>query len=239
MEVRSRIFRGLFRTMAFHLKNLKTQKDKFFMSMTAQQLCDMLGDGEIMSYINKIPIRREELGSLIAQMGEPCNMRKTMAPGVRQKRLAPLVVQLSKIVKEYETKKVQMAANLGEQQRRQKEAANAAAAAQAEANRKAAENRQREANARAAEEAAAAAKLAANAGLRAAEETAALAVTNILPSVTAAENTNLTKELLNLKKGFANLNARLNKAIQNSRNSTRSAARRGGRRRSTRKTRKL
>ncbi len=213
------------------------------MSMTAQQLCDMLSDGEIMSYINKIPIRREELGNLIAQMGEPCNMRKTMAPGVRQKRLAPLVIQLSKIVKEYETKKVQMAANLANTERRQKEAANAAAAAQAEANRKAAENRQREANARAAEEAAAAAKAAANAQLKAAEEAAAMAVANIAPAVTNTENSALTKELMNLKKNFSSLNARLNKAIQNSRNTTRpaaAAARRGGRRRtSTRKARRV
>jgi chemotaxis protein histidine kinase CheA len=219
--------------MAFHLKNLKTQKDKFFLSMTAQQLCDMLSDGEIMSYINKIPIRRDELGNLISQMGDPCNMRKTMAPGVRQKKLAPIAVQLSKIIKEYETKKAQMAANLANQQRRQKEAANAAAAAQAEANRKAAENRQREANARAAEEAAAAAKAAANAQMKAAEQAAAMAVANVAPAVTVAENSALTKELMNLKKNFSSLNARLNKAIQNSRNTTRtaSAARRGGRRR--------
>ncbi len=228
--------------MAFYLKNLKSQKDKFFMSMTAQQLCDMLSDGEIMSYINKIPIRREELASLVAQMGEPCNMRKTMAPGVRQKRLAPLVVQLSKIVKEYESKKIQMAANLANAQRKQKEAANAAAVAQAEANRKAAENRQREANARAAEEAAAAAKAAANAQIKAAEQAAAMAVANVAPAVTVAENSALTQELMKLKNNFRSLNARLNQAIQASRNTTRTvaaAARRGGRRRGiTRKARK-
>lgn len=213
------------------------------MSMTAQQLCDMLTDGEIMSYVNKIPIRREELGSLIAQMGEPCNMRKTMAPGVRQKKLAPIVVQLSKIIKEYEVKKVQMAANLANQQRKQKEAANAAAAAQAEANRKAAENRQREANARAAEEAAAAAKAAANAQIKAAEQAAAMAVANVAPAVTVAANSALTQELLKLKNNFRSLNSRLNQAIQASRNTTRStaaAARRGGRRRrSTRKARRV
>ncbi len=227
--------------MAFHLKNLKSQKDKFFMSMTAQQLCDMLSDGEIMSYVNKIPIRREELASLVAQMGEPCNMRKTMAPGVRQKKLAPLVVQLSKIVKEYESKKIQMAANLANTQRRQKEAANAAAVAQAEANRKAAENRQREANARAAEEAAATAKAAANAQIKAAEEAAAMAVANVAPAVTVAANSALTQELMKLKNNFRSLNARLNQAIQASRNTTRTAAaaRRGGRRRGiTRKARK-
>jgi hypothetical protein len=226
--------------MAFHLKNLKSQKDKFFMSMTAQQLCDMLSDGEIMSYVNKIPIRREELGSLVAQMGEPCNMRKTMPPGVRQKKLAPLVVQLSKIVKEYESKKIQMAVNLANTERRQKEAANAAAAAQAAANRKAAENRQREANARAAEEAAAAAKAAANAQIKAAEQAAAMAVANVAPAVTVAANSALTQELMKLKNNFRSLNARLNQAIQASRNTTRTsaAARRGGRRRGvTRKAR--
>lgn len=228
--------------MAFHLKNLKSQKDKFFTSMTAQQLCEMSLDGEIMSYINKIPIRREELATIITQMGEACDMRKTIAPGVRQKKLAPLVIQLSKIVKEYESKKVQMAANLANAQRRQKEAANAAAAAQAEANRKAAENRQREANARAAEEAAAAAKAAANAQIKAAQEAAAMAVANVAPAVTVAENSALTKELMKLKNNFRSLNSRLNQAIQSSRNTTRTAAaaaRRGGRRRAaTRKARR-
>jgi len=227
--------------MAFYLKNLKTQKDKFFTTMTGKQLCDMLEDGEIMSYINTIPIRRDELANLISQMGEPCNMRKTMAPGVRQKKLAPLVIQLSKIIKEYESKKVQMAANLANQQRKQNEAAKAAAAAQAEANRKAAENRQREANARAAEEAAAAAKAAANAQLKSAEEAAAMAVANIAPAVTFSENSALTKELMNLKKNFSAFNTRLNKAIQNSRNTTRSltSAAAGGRRRiGTRKNRR-
>ena len=217
------------------------------MSMTGQQLCDMLSDGEIMSYINKIPIRREELGTLVAQMGEPCDMRKTMAPGIRQKRLAPIIVQLSKIVKEYEIKKVQMASNLANQQRKQNEATNAAAAAQAEANRKAAENRQREANARAAEEAVAAAKAAANAQMKAAEEAAAMAVANVAPAVTNTENSVLTKELMKLKNNFRALNSRLNQAIQSSRNTTRSfttaaaaAARRGGRRRaSTRKARRV
>lgn len=228
--------------MAFHLKNLKTQKDKFFLSMTGQQLCDMVKDGEIMSYINKVPHRRDEIANIFASIGDACDTRKTMAPGVRQKKLAPLVVQLSKIIKEYEAKKIQIAAEMANTQRKQKEAANAAAVAQAEANRKAAENLQREANARAAAEAEAAAKAAANAQLRNAEAAAKMAVANVSMNITKAENSALTKELSNLKRNFNSLSARLNKAIQNSRGTTRNvaaAARRGGRRRVTRRARRV
>ncbi len=223
--------------MAFHLKNLKTQKDKFFLSMGAQQLCDMLNDGEIMNYINTIPHRRDEIANIFASMGDSCNMRKVMPIGIRQKKLAPLVVQLSKIIKEYEMKKVQIASNLVETQRKQKEAANLAMAAQAEANRKAAENSQREANARMAEEAAKAAKNAANAQLKNAEATIATAVANVSGQVTQYENSMLTKELTNIKKNINALTSRLNKAIQNSRNATRRniapAARKGGARKNT------
>lgn len=215
--------------MAFHLKNLKTQKDKFFSSLTGQQLCDMVKDGEIMSYVNTIPIRRDELASIFQAIGETCDTRKQMAPGVRQKKLAPLVVQLSKIVKEYESKKVQMAANLENTLRKQKEAANLAAAAQAEANRKDAE---------------ASAKAAANAQIKNAQAAAEAAVANVSIKLSPEENSALTKELSNLKKNMNSLSARLNKAIQNSRmtrNIRAVAARRGGSRyrNSTRKARRV
>ena len=203
--------------------------------MTGQQLCDMLQDGEIMSYINKIPIRRDELGAIFQAMGDACDMRKTMAPGVRQKKLAPLVVQLSKIVKEYET------ANLVETERKQKDASNAALIAQAEANRKAAENRQREANAAVAAEAEAAAKAAANAQLRNAQAAAEMAVANVSGNLSTAENSALTLELKNFKNTINKLSSRLNKAIQNSRatrNISAAAARRGGSRRRNTHTRK-
>ena len=226
--------------MAFHLKNLKSQKDKFFSSMTGQQLCDILQDGEIMNYINKIPDRRDEIANIFVQIGEGCDMRKTMPSGVRQKKLVPLVTQLSKIIKEYELKKVQNMVDMEEAQRKQKEAATAAAIAQAEANRKASENSQRQANANAAAAAAKAATNAANAQLRNAQAAATMAVANMSGQVTLAENSALTKELTNLKKNFNSLSERLNKAVQNSRNTTRNmsaaAARRN--RRSNRKTRR-
>jgi predicted metal-binding transcription factor (methanogenesis marker protein 9) len=179
--------------MAFHLKNLKTQKDKFFSSMTGQQLCDIVTDGEIMNYINRLTYRAGEIDTIFASIAGACDVRKTIAPGVRQKTLAPLVIQLSKIIKEYEAKKVQLAANLVETQRKQKEAA------------------------------------------------AKMAVANVSFNLTKAENSALTKELSNLKRNFNSLSARLNKAIQNSRGTTRNvaAARRGGRRNATRKARRV
>jgi hypothetical protein len=228
--------------MAFHLKNLKTQKDKFFSSMTGQQLCDIVTDGEIMNYINRLTYRAGEIDTIFASIAGACDVRKTIAPGVRQKTLAPLVIQLSKIIKEYELRKVQNAVKVAETQRKQKEAENAAALAQANANRKAAENRQREANARAASNAEAAAKAAANAQLRNAQASANMAVANVSFNLTKIENSALTKELSNLKRNFNSLTSRLNKAIQNSRSATRNvavAARRGGRRNATRKARRV
>jgi hypothetical protein len=153
----------------------------------------MVKDGEIISYINKVPHRRDEIATIFANIGDAYDTRKTMAPGVRQKKLVPLVFQLSKIIKEYEAKKVQLAANLVETQRKQKEAA------------------------------------------------AKMAVANVSFNLTKAENSALTKELSNLKRNFNSLSARLNKAIQNSRGTTRNvaAARRGGRRNATRKARRV
>lgn len=221
--------------MAFHLKNLKIQKDKFFMSLTAQQLCDIVQDGEIMNYVNKIPIRRTELETIFTGIAKSCDKRSGLPSGVRQKQLAPLVIQLSKIVKEYETKKVQMAAEVANAQKRQQNAAAAAAAAQANANRKAAENLQRAANAKAAEEAAAAAKAAANAQMKAAQESANLALSTVKANLAPGETSALTQELMNLRRNLNGLTARLNSAIQKSQ--TRIAARRR-RNSNTRKSRK-
>ena len=68
-----------------------------------------------------------------------------------------------------------------------------------------------------------------------------MAVANVSLNLTKAENSALTKELSNLKRNFNSLSARLNKAIQNSRGTTRNvaAARRGGRRNATRKARRV
>lgn len=220
--------------MAFHLKNLKTQRDKFFSTLTAQQLCDIVQDGEIMNYVNRMPHRREEVATLFEKIGQSCDPRQKLQSTVRQKQLAPLVMKLSQIIKEYEVKKVKLAANLANLQQKQKEAANAAAAAQAEANRKAAENLQRAANARIAAEAEAAAREAANANLKTAETALNLAAATIQPIAPSP----LTQELMNLQKNLKNVSARLNKAIRNSNSQTRSAAAARRRRNSTRKTRR-
>lgn len=220
--------------MAFHLKNLKMQKDKFFLSLTSQQLCDIVKDGEIMNYINTITDRTDEIGNIFASIGAACDPSQQIQSSVRQKKLAPLVTQLSKIIKEYELKKVQVAAKMAEQQRKQKEAENLAAIAQQNANRKAAENRQRNANAKIAKDAANAAALAANAQLRNAQAATITAVENVSTQITPFENSSLTKELQTLQTNFKNFERRLNQAVQNSRNASRkntgSAARRGGRR---------
>lgn len=227
--------------MAFHLKNLKIQKDKFFSSLTYQQLCEIANDGEIMHYINQIPIRRDEIATIFAGIGDSCDTRKVMPTGVRQKKLAALVTQLSKIIKEYEVKKVQLAANLANTQRKQKEAANAAAAAQAEANRKAAENQKREANLRMAEEAAKAAKNAANAQLKNAEAAATVAVANASLQATNQETVALRNELFKIRNSLNNLrenvNAIIGKTLKGKTNSA-PAARRASRRMTRKSNRK-
>ena len=101
----------------------------------------MFYDGEIMSYINKIPFeaKREELAKIISQMGDTCDMGKTMAPGVRQKKLSALLIDLSRIIKEFESRTPELedaaiaAANAAKKAANNKRKANENAAATKEA----------------------------------------------------------------------------------------------------------
>lgn len=215
--------------MAFHLKNLKTQKPKFFESLTASQLCDIVQDGEIMNYINTIPIRRTEIASIFENIGKVCDKRVFMAPGPRQKQAAVHVKLLAEIVKQWEAGKEKYYANLQAAQKAKNNAERLAAEAQANANRKAAENLQRQANAQKAREAEAAAIAAAAKQTQAAENTLGLAAANL----SGQTNTNLRTQLMNLKKNMNTMSSKLNKLLNTTRKanaSSAAAARRGGKR---------
>lgn len=227
--------------MAFQLKNLKTKPAKFFQSMTGQQLCAILQDGEIMNFINTIPIRRDEIGNLFVSIGETCNTKTIMAPGVRQKKMAVLVNQLASIIQEWEKGKEKYYANIQAAEKAKVNAEKAAANAQAEANRKAQENLQRQANAQKAlnnaKKAEEAALTATTKQIASAAETVELANAT-MPVVTMNTNTNMQKQLMNLKKNMNTMTNKLNRLLQSTRKNMASpAARRGGakKRRSTRK----
>jgi hypothetical protein len=219
--------------MAFHLKNLKIQKPKFFESLTSSQLCAIIQDGEIMNYINTIPIRRNEVESIFQNIGTICNPKTFMAAGPRQKQVVVHVKLLAEIVKQWEAGKEKYYTNLQSAQKAKNNSEKLAMNAQAEANRKAAENLQKQVNAQKAYNTARAAETAAiaaaNSQIKVAENTLELA------SATLPMNTNvsLQKQLVNLKKNMNSMSIKLNKLLNTTRKNNASpapAARRGGKR---------
>jgi hypothetical protein len=219
--------------MAFHLKNLKIQKPKFFESLTSSQLCAIVQDGEIMNYINTVPIRRNELESIFQNIGTICNPKTLMAPGPRQKQVVVHVKLLAEIVKQWEAGKGKYYTNLQSAQKTKNNSEKLASNAQAEANRKASENLQKQMNAQkaanAAREAETAAIAAANSQVKVAEDTLGLAAAT-LPIHT---NVSLQKQLMNLKKNMNSMSMKLNNLLNTTRKNNASAApaaRRGGKR---------
>lgn len=218
--------------MAFHLKNLKIQKPKFFESLTSSQLCAIVQDGEIMNYINTIPIRRNEIASIVQNIGTICNPKTFMAAGPRQKQVVVHVKLLAEIVKQWEAGKEKYYTNIQAAQKVKTNSEKLAMNVQADANRKAAENLQTQANAQkaanAAREAETAAIAAANSQVKVAEDTVALAAAT-LPIHT---NAPLQKQLLNLKKNMNSMSMKLSKLLNITRknNASPAAARRGGKR---------
>lgn len=91
--------------MSFHLRNLQTKPPKMFDTFTGPQLCEILQDGEIMSYINKIPIKKEELATLFTQIGTACSPKTTILPIERTKKMRALVKQLATLIQYWEKNK--------------------------------------------------------------------------------------------------------------------------------------
>jgi hypothetical protein len=76
-----------------------------FDTFTGPQLCEILQDGEIMSYINKIPIKKEELATLFTQIGTACSPKTTILPIDRTKKMRALVKQLATLIQYWEKNK--------------------------------------------------------------------------------------------------------------------------------------